>query len=44
MSLTVHRRADAPLETEPWDERYFQVSDPNGVVYQFVQWMTTDGG
>jgi catechol 2,3-dioxygenase-like lactoylglutathione lyase family enzyme len=28
-----------PLETEPWGERYFQVSDPNGVVFQFVQWM-----
>jgi catechol 2,3-dioxygenase-like lactoylglutathione lyase family enzyme len=28
------------LETEPWGERYFQVSDPNGVVVQFVQWMT----
>lgn len=29
-----------PLETEPWGERFFQVSDPNGVVVQFVQWMT----
>ena len=29
-----------PLETEPWGERYFQVTDPNGVVVQFVQWMT----
>jgi uncharacterized glyoxalase superfamily protein PhnB len=29
-----------PLETEPWGERYFQVTDPNGVVIQFVQWMT----
>jgi catechol 2,3-dioxygenase-like lactoylglutathione lyase family enzyme len=28
-----------PLETEPWGERYFQVTDPNGVVIQFVQWM-----
>jgi catechol 2,3-dioxygenase-like lactoylglutathione lyase family enzyme len=28
-----------PLETEPWGERYFQVTDPNGVVVQFVQWM-----
>jgi catechol 2,3-dioxygenase-like lactoylglutathione lyase family enzyme len=32
-----------PLETEPWGERYFQVSDPNGVVVQFVQWMTSPG-
>jgi uncharacterized glyoxalase superfamily protein PhnB len=30
-----------PLETEPWGERYFQVSDPNGVVVQFVQWVTS---
>lgn len=29
-----------PIETEPWGERFFQVQDPNGVVYQFVQWMT----
>ena len=28
-----------PLETEPWGERYFQVTDPNGVVIQFVQWV-----
>jgi catechol 2,3-dioxygenase-like lactoylglutathione lyase family enzyme len=31
-----------PIETEPWGERYFQVSDPNGVVFQLVQWMTED--
>jgi catechol 2,3-dioxygenase-like lactoylglutathione lyase family enzyme len=29
-----------PLETESWGERYFQVTDPNGVVVQFVQWMS----
>lgn len=29
-----------PIETEPWGERFFQVIDPNGVVFQFVQWMT----
>jgi catechol 2,3-dioxygenase-like lactoylglutathione lyase family enzyme len=28
-----------PLETEPWGERYFQVTDPNGVVFQLVQWV-----
>ena len=28
-----------PIETESWGERYFQVSDPNGVVYQLVQWV-----
>lgn len=27
-------------ETEPWGERFFQVSDPNGVVIQLVQWIT----
>jgi catechol 2,3-dioxygenase-like lactoylglutathione lyase family enzyme len=31
-----------PIETEPWGERYFQVSDPNGVVIQLVQWVTGD--
>ncbi len=29
-----------PIETEAWGERFFQVSDPNGVVIQLVQWMT----
>lgn len=29
-----------PIETEPWGERYFQVTDPNGIVIQLVQWMT----
>lgn len=29
-----------PIETEEWGERFFQVSDPNGVVIQLVQWMT----
>ena len=32
-----------PIETEPWGERYFQVTDPNGVVIQLVQWMTDAG-
>jgi catechol 2,3-dioxygenase-like lactoylglutathione lyase family enzyme len=27
------------LETEEWGERYFQVTDPNGVVIQLVQWV-----
>jgi uncharacterized glyoxalase superfamily protein PhnB len=27
-----------PLETEDWGERYFQVTDPNGVVFQLVTW------
>ncbi|WOD39932.1 VOC family protein [Nodosilinea sp. E11] len=29
-----------PIETEAWGERFFQVTDPNGVVIQLVQWMT----
>jgi uncharacterized glyoxalase superfamily protein PhnB len=29
-----------PIETEPWGERYFQIVDPNGIVYQLVQWVT----
>jgi catechol 2,3-dioxygenase-like lactoylglutathione lyase family enzyme len=28
-----------PLETEEWGERYFQVTDPCGVVLQLVQWV-----
>lgn len=26
-------------ETESWGERFFQVTDPNGVVIQLVQWL-----
>ena len=33
-----------PIETEPWGERYFQVTDPCGVVIQLVQWVTAPGG
>ncbi|HEX5594716.1 MAG TPA: VOC family protein [Micromonosporaceae bacterium] len=29
-----------PIETEPWGERYFQMVDPNGVIYQLVQWVS----
>ena len=29
------------IETEEWGERFFQVTDPNGVVIQLVQWVTT---
>lgn len=31
-----------PIETEPWGERFFQVSDPNGVIIQLVEWVTLD--
>jgi uncharacterized glyoxalase superfamily protein PhnB len=27
-----------PLRTEPWGERAFQVTDPNGVIIQLVDW------
>ncbi len=31
-----------PPETEAWGERFFQVTDPNGVVVQLVQWLVPD--
>ena len=33
-----------PIETEPWGERYFQMADPNGVIYQLVQWVDATRG
>lgn len=30
-----------PLREEPWGERLFQVTDPNGVIVQFIEWATT---
>ena len=29
-----------PLRDEPWGERLLQVTDPNGVVVQLVEWVT----
>ncbi|CAM5714998.1 hypothetical protein SGLAM104S_00487 [Streptomyces glaucescens] len=29
-----------PLREEPWGERLFQVTDPNGVIVRFVEWVT----
>jgi predicted enzyme related to lactoylglutathione lyase len=29
-----------PLREEPWGERLFQVTDPNGVIVQLVEWTT----
>lgn len=26
-------------ETEPWGERYCQFADPNGIIWQLVQWV-----
>lgn len=31
-----------PLREEPWGERLFQLTDPNGVVVQLVEWVTPD--
>ena len=28
-----------PPETEPWGERYCQLADGNGLVWQLVQWV-----
>lgn len=33
-----------PLREEPWGERLFQVTDPNGVVVQLVEWVSPTGG
>ncbi|RAJ38642.1 glyoxalase/bleomycin resistance protein/dioxygenase superfamily protein [Kitasatospora sp. SolWspMP-SS2h] len=30
-----------PLLDEPWGERLFQVTDPNGVTVQFTEWRAT---
>ncbi|MEE4417882.1 VOC family protein [Streptomyces bugieae] len=27
-----------PLREEPWGERLFQITDPNGLIIQFVEW------
>jgi catechol 2,3-dioxygenase-like lactoylglutathione lyase family enzyme len=32
-----------PLQEEPWGERFFQVTDPNGVIIQLVEWVTPSG-
>ncbi|GAA4545809.1 VOC family protein [Amycolatopsis samaneae] len=32
-----------PLREEEWGERLFQVTDPNGVVVEFVEWVTPAG-
>lgn len=29
-----------PLREEPWGERLFQLTDPNGIVFQLVEWTT----
>lgn len=32
-------RVITPPATEPWGERYCQFADPNGIVWQLVQWV-----
>jgi len=32
-----------PAMTEPWGERYLQVTDPDGVVLQLVTWVAPPG-
>ena len=29
-----------PPETEPWGERFCQFADPNGIIWQLVQWVS----
>jgi len=36
-------RVVTPPETEPWGERYCQFTDPNGIVWQLVQWVSDPG-
>ncbi|MFJ8041071.1 VOC family protein [Kitasatospora sp. NPDC096147] len=31
-----------PLREEPWGERLFQLTDPNGIVVQLVEWVTSE--
>lgn len=33
-----------PLREEPWGERLFQMTDPNGVVVQLVEWAVPEPG
>lgn len=41
------REAGVPMtteiQTEPWGERFFQVTDPNGIVIQLVEWVDVPG-
>lgn len=36
-------RVVTPPETEPWGERYCQFADPNGLVWQLVEWVASPG-
>ncbi|WP_049557071.1 VOC family protein [Nonomuraea sp. SBT364] len=37
-------RITMPLRQEPWGEALFQITDPNGVIVQFVEWVTPEHG
>ncbi|MEI6634178.1 MAG: VOC family protein [Chlamydiota bacterium] len=32
-----------PLREEPWGERLFQVTDPNGILIELVEWIAPKG-
>ncbi|MFC0601844.1 VOC family protein [Streptomyces palmae] len=32
-----------PIREEPWGERLFMVTDPNGVIVELVEWVTPAG-
>jgi len=32
-----------PLQTEPWGQRFFQVQDPNGIVFELTHWTAEPG-
>lgn len=32
-------RVVTPPETEPWGERFCQFADPNGLIWQLVEWV-----
>jgi len=37
-------RVVTPPETEPWGERFCQFADPNGLVWQLVEWVSDASG
>ena len=42
--ITIYRQQfTMPLREEPWGERAFQVTDPNGVIVQLLDWNAPTG-
>nr|WP_308309126.1 hypothetical protein [Streptomyces sp. CHD11] len=37
-------RVTMPWRQEPWGERLFQVTDPNGLIIRFVEWAVPERG